>query len=49
MKFNFFKKKEEQVIKIEKTKFTVRYSYEWNEDVPIEQRDTIEHPSRPFC
>jgi len=29
--------------------FEVRYSYEWKPEVPISQRDTPEHPSRPFC
>lgn len=29
--------------------FEVRYSYEWKPSVPTSQRDTAEHPSRPFC
>ncbi len=29
--------------------FEVRYSYEWKPEVPSSQRDTPEHPSRPFC
>ncbi len=27
----------------------VKYSYEWNEEVPLNERDTAAHPSRPFC
>ena len=27
----------------------IRYSYEWRSIVPSGQRDTPEHPSRPFC
>jgi len=56
MKFNFFKKNnkeqestEEEGRNLEKTEISVKYSYEWNEDVPEEERDTIGHPSRPFC
>lgn len=56
MKFNFFKKnkeghkkEKEAVIKSEKTQISIRYSYEWNEDVPNEEKNTLEHPSRPFC
>jgi hypothetical protein len=34
-----------------KTSFLVRYSYEWKSPdiVPVSQRDTKKHPSRPFC
>ena len=32
-----------------KTSIEVRYSYEWKPEVPPGQRDTPEHPSRPFC
>jgi hypothetical protein len=46
--FNIFKKKEEPVPDPPK-KITVMYSYEWKEDVPVDQRDTEEHSSRPFC
>ena len=56
MKFNFFKKNKEEnkteeknVSKSEKTEISVKYSYEWNEDVPDEEKDTLDHPSRPFC
>lgn len=55
MKFNFFKrKKEENRIEEDTTEpkvseLLLRYRYEWNEDVPLEERDTIENPSRPFC
>jgi hypothetical protein len=48
MAFNFFKKKKEK----EEAEFVnvyFKYSYEWNDDIPIEERDTTEHPSRPFC
>jgi len=29
--------------------FEVRYSYEWKPQIPPDERDTTEHPSRPFC
>lgn len=48
--FNFFKRnkaKEEPIS--EKVEISIGYSYEWNEDVPESERDTPEHPSRPFC
>jgi len=32
-----------------RTTFEIRYSYEWKPEVPVGQRDTAEHPSRPFC
>lgn len=32
-----------------KTKIEVMYSYEWKPEVPINERDTDAHPSRPFC
>ena len=48
--FNFFKKKkEENETPTDKVEISVRYSYEWNEDVPEEEKDTSEQPSRPFC
>lgn len=28
---------------------SVKYSYEWKEEIPLDQRDTEEFPSRPFC
>ena len=31
------------------TSFMVRYSYEWRSDIPGNERDTLEHPSRYFC
>lgn len=31
------------------TSFLVRYSYEWRSEVPVNERDTAEHPSRAFC
>lgn len=30
-------------------KFDIRYSYEWKPEVLPSQRNTEEHPSRPFC
>lgn len=32
-----------------KTRFEVKYSYEWRPEIPKDQRNTTEHPSRPFC
>ncbi len=32
-----------------KTTFEIRYSYEWRSDIPTSQRNTVNHPSRPFC
>jgi hypothetical protein len=32
-----------------RTRFEIRYSYEWKPEVPQSQRNTEEHPSRPFC
>jgi hypothetical protein len=32
-----------------KTSFLVRYAYQWKSIVPQGQRDTSNHPSRPFC
>lgn len=31
------------------TSFMVRYSYEWRSDIPGNERDTTDHPSRYFC
>lgn len=31
------------------TEISVKYSYEWKDVVPVNQRDTPQHPSRPFC
>ena len=31
------------------TSFMVRYSYEWRSDIPGNERDTADHPSRYFC
>ena len=28
---------------------SIMYSYEWKEEIPMDERDTTEHPSRPFC
>ena len=43
------KKPLDELIKPMKTAFLVRYSYEWKSSVPQGQRDTLAHPSRPFC
>ena len=32
-----------------KTTFEIKYSYEWRSIVPVDERDTIDHPSRGFC
>jgi hypothetical protein len=29
--------------------YMMRYSYEWRNNIPVGQRNTPEHPSRPFC
>lgn len=47
MKFNFFKKVKNEGLK--KKQISVKYSYKWNEDIPDDEKDTPEHPSRPFC
>ncbi len=31
------------------TSFMVRYSYEWRTDIPGNERDSADHPSRYFC
>jgi Winged helix-turn-helix DNA-binding len=31
------------------TTFEVKYSYEWRNDIPQNQRNSVNHPSRPFC
>jgi DNA-binding CsgD family transcriptional regulator len=31
------------------TTFEVKYSYEWRNDIPQNQRNSANHPSRPFC
>ena len=31
------------------TEILIRYSYEWRDIVPVDERDTLEHPSREFC
>jgi len=53
MIFNFFKKNEIEASPTSEVKETVeillRYSYEWNEDVPLNERNSQDHPSRPFC
>ena len=32
-----------------KSTFLIRYSYEWKPIVPVSERNTNAHPSRPFC
>ncbi len=34
---------------MEITTFEVKYVYDWKPIVPVDQRDTPEHPSRNFC
>ena len=31
------------------TSFMVRYSYEWRSDIPSNERNSADHPSRAFC
>ena len=31
------------------TSFMVRYSYEWRSDIPANERNSADHPSRQFC
>jgi hypothetical protein len=31
------------------TSFMVRYSYEWRSDIPGNERNSADHPSRVFC
>ena len=31
------------------TSFMVKYSYEWRSDIPGNERDSADHPSRTFC
>jgi hypothetical protein len=31
------------------TTFQVRYSYEWRSSIPVNERNSSEHPSRQFC
>jgi hypothetical protein len=31
------------------TSFMVRYSYEWRSDIPANERNSADHPSRVFC
>ncbi len=52
--FNFFKKKSKEADLPKDGKrviasISIRYSYEWNEDVPVNERDTPGFESRPFC
>lgn len=38
-----------QAPKAQTTSFMIRYSYEWRTDIPSDQRNTSDHPSRQFC
>ena len=31
------------------TSMMIRYTYAWRSIVPVSERNTAEHPSRPFC
>lgn len=31
------------------TSFQIRYKYDWRDIIPVGERDTAAHPSRPFC
>lgn len=33
----------------ENVEITVKYSYEWNDNVPESEKNTESHPSRPLC
>jgi DNA-binding Lrp family transcriptional regulator len=36
-------------IEVKLPEISIKYSYEWNPEVPSSQRDTNAHPSRAFC
>lgn len=38
-----------EAVRPKTTAFLIRYSYEWRDIVPVEERNSIEHPSRDFC
>ena len=38
-----------EAVKPKTTAFLIRYSYEWRDIVPNDERNSIEHPSRDFC
>jgi len=38
-----------EIPKPKTTGIMVRYSYEWKSEIPYDQRDSANHPSRPFC
>jgi DNA-binding Lrp family transcriptional regulator len=38
-----------EAVKPKTTAFLIRYSYEWRDIVPSNERDSIAHPSRDFC
>ena len=35
--------------KAETTNFVVKYKYEWRSEIPTDERNSPDHPSRPFC
>jgi len=35
--------------KAQSVEFDIRFSYEWKSIVPANERNSAEHPSRPFC
>jgi len=49
MKFNLFTKSNKKGREEEKTIVSTLYSYEWEENIPNDEKDTVQFPSRPFC
>lgn len=48
--FNFFKKNRGHKETTENSgSIKIMYSYGWNDDVPENERDSPDHPCRPFC
>jgi hypothetical protein len=47
--FNFFNKKKVEEVPAPLKQITIKYSYEWKDEIPLDKRDTPEHSSRPFC
>lgn len=43
------KESSDETAKSEVVDIYLKYSYEWKEEIPEDERDTPEHPSRPFC
>lgn len=45
-------KRERTNVKVDKPKtldLQIAYTYAWRDEIPVDERDTIQHPSRPFC